>query len=153
MHGQWAQLAFVVEEVFMGHAHDATFLDDGDIALLGMLERLSAEEASRMVCGGNVASHARHVLFSVTAYHNAMKHGAPSFIADNWPEWNPCATNPEEWNTIRAELAFQVKDLLTLVKAQTDSAGQSYLLGLGALAHMAFHLGAIQSKYDVLKAK
>lgn len=153
MHGQWAQLAFVIEEIFMGHAHDATFLDDGDIALLGMLESLSPDEASRMVCGGNVASHARHVLFSVTAYHNAMKHGEPSFIADNWPEWNRGATSPEEWNAIRAELAFKVKDLLALVKAQAYAAGQSYLLGLGALAHMAFHLGAIQGKYGVLKAE
>jgi hypothetical protein len=148
---QWEQLAFVMEEVFVGHQRGATFLDDGDAALLDMLKRLTASEATSPICGESIAAHARHVLFSIGAYLNAVEQNEPSFIAENWPKWDSSKVNPDEWRAIIADMESQIKALLFSITMGKGTPGGAYLLALGALAHMSFHLGAIQVKYDVLK--
>lgn len=148
---QWQQLVLVLEEVFTGRQREATFLDDGDAALLDMLAGLTAAEASREVGGENIVAHARHVLFSLTAYFKAIEQNAPSHIAENWPAWDSSAASPAEWKSIIEDLGLRLNALLALLDTRQNSPERAYLLALGALAHMAFHLGAIQVKYELLK--
>lgn len=148
----WEQLAFAMEEVFLGHEIDAIFLDDKATALLGMLEQLTAAEASYAVCGSSVVSHVRHVLFSVSAYRDAIRQDDPDFIANGWPEWDETEVTHEEWQGMMAELPLRIAAFLKFLQVRTEAGDRRYLSALGALGHMAFHLGAIQVKYDMLKA-
>lgn len=146
------ELAFVLEEVFNGHKTDAVFLDDASLGILDMLEGLTPEEASAPVAGASVAAHARHVSHSLMAYLLAVKEEDPRHISDNWPEWTELAADAEEWRCIRRNLNERYAGLRDcFAAAEKDFKGERLRFALGGLAHMAFHLGIIQVKYDVLK--
>ena len=145
----WGNLAFVMEEVFSGHALGCTFLDDGELAVTGMLAEVSALEASRPVAGSSLAAQAGHLLFSVNAYIRAVQTGEEAYIVENWPEWEDAPVDEGQWKEMLADLNESVDGLLACLRGQSV-AGLSRL-ALGALAHMAFHLGAVRVKYDALK--
>jgi hypothetical protein len=147
----WTNLAFAMQEIFFGHVHDAIFLDAEDLALVDMLENVTAGEASQPVAGTScVAAQAKHIIFSIRAYINAVKAGDALYITDNWPEWDETPVQHDEWETLKKQLRLQVDSLLRFLKAQKGD--DVSVLAMGALAHMAFHLGSMQTKYAVLKS-
>jgi hypothetical protein len=146
------QLVYVMEEIFTGHQNDAVVFDAEDVSLLAILHDLTPEEASRPAAGYCIAAHAYHVSFSIEAYKKALQTSDPSYISDNWPQWEGLTVSEREWREIREQIEVQVADFLQILE-KIDGSGNSRHLrfALGGLAHMAFHLGAMRVKYDVLK--
>lgn len=144
-------LMFVLWEALAGHSQNATFLDDEALGIVGILDELSAEEASSKVAGYSVATHARHLLHSFLAYTQAISCDEPDAISEKWPEWENLKVNAEEWLQLRNELRKNAASLLGMLKQKSDYAGRERDFALGSLAHTAFHLGVIQVKYDLLK--
>ena len=142
-------LAFVMEEIFSGHLQGCTFLDDGDPAVIGLLKSTGAQEASRRAAGSSLAAQARHLLFSIDAYTQAIRTGEESHIAENWPEWDDSAVSDEEWRAMLELLESKAGRFVNSLRSRSGE--EPSRLALGALAHMAFHLGVIMTKYDLLK--
>jgi hypothetical protein len=144
---------FVMREIFHGQKNGGVFLDDGSDALLGLLDKLSASEASATEAGASVEAHARHVSFSLQAYSMALTQLEPRYIERDWPEWRNTQVTEPEWRETRAGLKQNLASLLEALRETRGGDAPQLALALGALAHMAFHLGAIQVKYDLLKEK
>ncbi|HTX74466.1 MAG TPA: hypothetical protein VMC79_16665 [Rectinemataceae bacterium] len=125
------------------------FVDnEPDCGMLGMLERLGADEAGRPLRAGDpasVASHAGHLLFALSLANRAARGENPYPTADWGQSWATRSVDASTWPklvaALRAEyLAF--RDYIASGKAWKDA---DMLTGtLGQIAHGAWHLGAIR---------
>jgi hypothetical protein len=148
---------FVLHEACEGGrpGQSTAFLDgtkadgSGNNGLLATLDNLSAKQASDpTVLGLSIAAHAAH-----TAYH--LEVGVRWSRGDrgpfDWPgSFEPRTVDEADWHTLRARV--RAAYAATLALAQTtqhwdeDSAG-----GLAAaLAHVAYHLGAVRQAVKLL---
>ena len=147
------QLLAVLREGWDGPSPDfkfTYFLDRGpDAGLRETLAKLTAEEASRDVGGNSVAAHAHHLLFSFEAF------GA--FIAGDrtkrdWNEsWRVSTVDDAAWAQLQRELAARYDELLGLVERHADEGEAQAGGSIGAIAHFAYHIGAIRQKIAVAK--
>ncbi|MDR1126176.1 MAG: hypothetical protein LBM64_09010, partial [Deltaproteobacteria bacterium] len=141
-------LAFVLEEVFHGHETDATFIDDGSPGLIDLLKNFSAEEASLPAPSGNIAAHVKHVAFSIGAYQRAVNNEDPSALYVDWPDWENARVTRREWAELISGLRVQTNTLLAAVRAREEYSPEQLRFVFAALAHMSFHFGALQVKYE-----
>jgi hypothetical protein len=145
------QLIYVMEEIFTAHQDGTVVFDSDDIPLLAIVYDLTPEEASRPVAGHCIAAHAHHVAFSIEAYKKALQTSDPGYISDHWPEWENLVVSEREWREMGEQLEVQVADFLQILETIKAGGSQDLRFALGALAHMAFHLGAMRVKYDLIK--
>ena len=144
------QLTAVLREGWEGPAHKLSyFLDKGpDAGLRNTLSKLSADQASRAVGGNSVAAHAHHVAFSFEAF------GA--FIAGDrtkrdWNEsWCVSTVDDAAWNALQSELATRYEELLAAIEKHAGSSEAATGGAFGAVAHLAYHIGAIRQKIVLL---
>ena len=136
-------LSSVIEEAFS--TGDAVFLDPGT-SLFETVDKLSADEASRMVPGGKttIAGHVEHVRFYLWAIENFMIGNQPGKV--DWGEsWKVKTVNEEEWASVRKRCREAKESALASIKGFDDWNDEKKLGGaMGIVAHTAFHLGAIR---------
>jgi len=145
------QLTAILREGWEGPAHKLSyFLDKGpDAGLRKTLAALTAAEASRAVGGNSVAAHAHHVLFSFDAF------GA--FIAGDrtkrdWNEsWRVSTVDDAAWTKLQSDLAGRYDELLATVEKHAGTSDAATGGALAAVAHLAYHIGAIRQKIGVLR--
>jgi hypothetical protein len=145
------QLVGVLREAFEGPAQGwGYFTDQGpEAGLLGTLERLSAADASRPVGGSSVAAHAQHVAFGL-AVSSAWIRG------DNTPQdwtqsWAVRAVDEAGWDGLREKLRAGFRDLLGVVEAHGCDRPEAFGAAVAAIAHVAYHLGAVKQKAACLR--
>ncbi|HEX9942728.1 MAG TPA: hypothetical protein VGG03_11970 [Thermoanaerobaculia bacterium] len=139
------QLLAVLCEAFEGAERWSYFTDHGaDAGLLGTLGKLSAAEASRPTGGTTIAAHAHHVVFSLEA-SSAWIRGDRS--RRNWAEsWSVTTVDAAAWARLLEELEKGYRDLRQAIEAHASSSVEAMGGAAGAVAHMAYHLGAIRQK-------
>lgn len=125
------------------------FLDRGpDAGLRNTLAKLTAEEASREIGGNSIAAHAHHVLFSFEAFTAFI--GGDRTKRD-WDEsWRVSAVDDAAWATLQDDLATRYEALRGTVKEQDVSNEEAFGGAMAAVAHLAYHLGAIRQKLAAL---
>jgi hypothetical protein len=128
--------------------------NEANSGILGVLDRVSAAEASTSVDGSGdrgttIAANAEHLRWSL-ANANATFRGAE--YQASWSEsWNVLEADEANWNRLRQELRDEYNQLVGLLKKQTSLEGE-YLLGTLALVpHAAFHLGLIRQMVERVK--
>ncbi len=110
--------------------------------LFATLDRVSAEHASSGALGTSIAAHAAH-----TAYH--MEVVVRWTNGDRGPfDWKgsfePAAVDEAQWAATRTRLRAGYEGLVTLARGVKDW-NEDETGGLaGAIAHVAYHLGAIR---------
>ena len=111
--------------------------------LFATLERLSAAQASNPnALGQSIAAHAAH-----TAYHMEVTvrwvHGDRGPF--DWPgSFEPRVVNDEQWRATCARVREAYAGVVALATAAPDW-DEDAVAGLaGAIAHVAYHLGAIR---------
>lgn len=110
--------------------------------LFATLDRVSAEHASSGALGTSIAAHAAH-----TAYH--MEVVVRWANGDRGPfDWKgsfePAAVDEAQWAATRTRLRAGYEGLVTLARGVKDW-NEDETGGLaGAIAHVAYHLGAIR---------
>lgn len=113
--------------------------------LLPTLERLSAAQASRNIGGTSIAGQARHAAFHMEVMVRWERDN------DRGPfDWKgsflPTQVSDAEWAALQARVRDAYADLVAFARTQKDKTPDGDATGglAGAVAHVAYHLGAIR---------
>ena len=112
------------------------------------LAKLTPQEASRDVGGNSIAAHAHHILFSFEAF------GA--FISGDrtkrdWNEsWRVSAVDAAAWTQLQSDLGARYEELQRTIETHGNASEAATGGALGAVAHLAYHIGAIRQKMAAL---
>jgi hypothetical protein len=118
------------------------YLDHGS-GVLPTLAKLTAEQASRSLDGHpSIAAHARH-----TAFH--LRVSKEWILGDHsrrdWKgSFEPQSVTEAEWRALQHELQRSREELLEVLRSLDDETFVSEGAGMGSIAHVAYHLGAIR---------
>jgi hypothetical protein len=135
-------LVAALDEGFDGPVNNACYLDTG-AGLNDALAALSAEEASQNWGGNSVAAHAHHVLFGLDAFAKAIS-GAGS---SDWNEsWRVKEVDAASWTKLRADLDAGRARLRSAIEASANKGDAEMAGAVSAVAHVAYHVGAIRQK-------
>lgn len=139
------QLVGVLREAFEGPQRWSYFTDPGpEAGLLGTLAKLSAADASRPVGGTSVAAHVHHVVFGLSA-SSAWIRGDRA--VRDWKEsWRVGAVDDASWAQMRERLRAGYDELRRVIEEHAASSLEAAGGAAAAVAHVAYHLGAIRQK-------
>lgn len=141
----------LIRETFEGPAGPSTYFIDNDpkAGFFGALDALSAAEASRPMRPGGptVAGHVFHAGFHLdmsTAWLRGDR-------ADrDWAKsWEVGSVDDAAWSDLRRQLRGQYEAFCRTVAKEPAGGGESFPTILGALAHAAYHLGAVKQALPV----
>jgi len=141
-----AQLLAVLREAFEGPKESWSYFTDSgpEAGFFGKVERLGAANASQQVGGASIAAHAHHVAFALEASSAWIK-GDRSHR--NWAEsWSVQAVDDAGWARLLERLRAGYGDLRRAIEEHALSSEEAAGGAIAALAHAAYHLGAIQQK-------
>lgn len=140
------QLRAVLKEGFEGPKNQWSYFTDAgaEAGLFGTLAKLSAAEASRSWAGTTIAAHTHHVTFGLEA-SSAWIRGDRE--PRDWPaSWSVTTVDDAAWASLQEELRSRYQDLREAFKSHTADSVESLGAAVGAIAHVAYHLGAIRQK-------
>lgn len=136
-------LVAVLREGIEGGQEWSSFTDKG-ASLLDVLGKLSASDASRAVGGSSIAAHAHHLAFSLKACA-AWISGDRS--APDWNEsWRVASVDDKAWSSLIERLRTEHQDVRTVIEEHGTTSAEAFGGSVGAIAHVAYHLGAIRQK-------
>ena len=146
------QLIAVLREALDGPPERWSYFTDNrsDAGLFGTLTPLSATEASRPVTGTSVAAHRHHVMWAMGAT-SAWIRGDRS--RRDWKEsWQVSIVDAESWKQLLKDTRLAYDELRQTIESHALSGEEAFGGTVGAIAHVAYHLGAIWQKTAVLRA-
>lgn len=133
---------------------DGTKADgSGNHGLLATLAGLSAAQASRDVHGSTVAGHASHVAFHMEVIVR-WERDSDRGPFDWQGSFQPARVGEEEWAEVRARVRRAYEELVRFARAQEGQEPDGDVTGglTGAVAHVAYHLGAIRQMVKAVEA-
>lgn len=116
---------------------------DHSSGIRNTLNALTAEQASRRPGGHpSIAAHARHMNFHlrVTSEWILGDHGKRDWDAS----FEPQTVDEEEWAGIKRDLEASRQELVRVLSSLTPERFAEEGAALGAITHLAYHLGAIR---------
>jgi hypothetical protein len=140
------QLVIVLRETFQGPPEGGSYFTDTtpDAGIFGTLASLTAEQVSRPVCGTTIAAHAHHIAFGVEA-SAAWIEGDRT--GRDWDEsWAVNAVDDDQWRLLLERLRGGYLALDHAIQTHAVSSEDAMGGSIGAIAHAAYHLGAIRQK-------
>lgn len=142
------QLLAVLSEAFEGSQEQwSYFADSGpEAGLLGTIERLSAAEASRTSGPGDttIAAHAHHVAFGLSASTDWI---LGRWQPRDWTEsWRVSTVDADAWAELCGDLRLGYEALADAIRTRAAVDEKTFGGAVGAIAHVAYHLGAIRQK-------
>ena len=146
------QLQAVLREAFEGPQQSWSYFTDSgaESGLFGTLERVSAAQASRVWAGSTIAAHAHHVSFALVAAAEWIR---GDHSPKNWPEgWSVSTVDDAAWQREQQQLRSRYEDLRRAIQSHATSGEESMGGSIGAVAHAAYHLGAIRQKIVASRA-
>ena len=139
----------VVDECFDGAMDRGAFLVPGQGGLLALLQGVTAPQASTPIAGASIATHALHLAFSLDAFTDWIE-GERDRKHDWNSSWSVSTVDEREWRTLCRRMADQAEKLREAIRGKAPVDPKSAWGAAGALAHTAYHLGAVQVKADAL---
>lgn len=140
------QILDVLGEAFEGPKERWSYFTDNrsDAGLFGTLGKLAAADASRTLGKTSIAAHVHHVIFGMDASARWIEGNRTTH---DWKEsWSTDTVNDAEWARMREKLRSSYKDMRRDIELYASSSKESMGGVIGALAHVAYHLGAIRQK-------
>ena len=139
-----AQVVDLLRETFEGGlpGQGTQYLDHSS-GIRSTLESLSAEEVSRRLEGHpSIAAHARHMNFHlrVTSEWILGDHSRRDWVQS----FEPQTVNAQEWERLKQDLEASRRELVRVIESLTPERFAEEGGAIGAIAHLAYHLGAIR---------
>lgn len=139
-------LTTLLDELLHGPPASAAYmLNSGDPGLLGSLEHVSAEEASRALHdGATVAAHVDHLHFGLSLM-NRWAAGEDPFANADWSaSWRVTSVSDAQWRELRSSLASEAQRWRDALASDRLLDQTELNFVLASIAHLAYHLGAIR---------
>ncbi|MGQ0722719.1 MAG: DinB family protein [Candidatus Eiseniibacteriota bacterium] len=139
-----AQVTELLRETFEGGLPgQGTVYLDHTSGIRNTLSALTAEQASRRLDGHpSIAAHARHMNFHLRTTSEWML-GDDS--ARDWPgSFEPQTVTAEQWAKIQRDFEASRAELLRVLGDLSPEQFVQKGAGIGAIAHLAYHLGAVR---------
>jgi hypothetical protein len=116
---------------------------DHDSGIDSTLRSLTAEQASRSLDGHpSIAAHVRHMSFHLRVVSEWVQ-GVR--VSRDWKgSFEPQQVTAEEWARLEEELEASRTEFLRAMRALPPETFVKEGSGMGAIAHLAYHLGAIR---------
>ena len=147
-------LVRVLREAFEGPPGPWTYFSDTGpgAGLLGTLGGMSAAEASREGGPGRttIAGHVHHVCASLALTARELRGEDTS--RDRSQSWTVFEVDAAAWDALRAELRSGYERAVVAVRTRAVWDEDALGAAIGAVAHAAYHLGAIRQRLEPLKA-
>jgi hypothetical protein len=140
------QLSAVLREALEGPKERWSYFTDtgADAGLLGTLSRLSAADASTVLGETTIAAHVAHLIFGLEASARWIEGDRTT---RNWKEsWSVSVVDDDAWAHLRERVRSGYRDLQAASTRYASTSPEAMGGALGALAHAAYHLGAIRQK-------
>jgi hypothetical protein len=146
------QLLEVLREAVEGQSGTWTYFIDKrpDAGLLGALGAIGADEASRVWGDTSIAAHAHHVAFAMVDSASTIEgHHTPP----DWKEsWGVTSVDEAAWKELVSRVGREYQRLRRAVESRASASDEAFGEAVGAIAHVAYHLGAIRQKIAALRA-
>lgn len=118
--------------------------NSADAGLFGTLDKCDAALASRVIGGTSIVAHVYHTVFAMDA-SAAWIRGDRS--ASDWKSsWSVTTADAEAWSAMKARLHSSYAALRAAIESKGRDSVESMGGAIGAVAHAAYHLGAIRQK-------
>jgi hypothetical protein len=141
-------LTRILREAFEGPPGPWTYFTDISAAagVFGTIGVLSAAEASRAAGPAHttIAGHINHLCSSLGLSTRAIR-GKPAG-RDRSTNWTVTAVDDKQWTDLRASLRREYGALLVTLETHSKWDEDSLGDAIGAIAHTAYHLGAIRQR-------
>ncbi len=148
MHDSLAQaFGTVLSEILDGSASDwGLLLNRDDAGLLASLGRLTAAEASSQPAqgGASIAAHAEHVRYDLSLINRWSRGEEPYADADWRAAWSHGTVTDPEWDAVCAGLETEAAAFQNSLPRLLDADEAHKRGAIAAVAHLAYHLGAIR---------
>jgi hypothetical protein len=147
-----AQLLAVLREAFEGPAEAWSYFTDNtpEAGILGTIGSKTAREASAITGGTTIAGHVHHTAFALEA-SAAWIRGDSSSV--DWKEsWKTTSVDESSWAELRDRLRRGYADLRSSIEQHGMASVEAVGGAIGAVAHAAYHLGAIRQKVTIARA-
>lgn len=143
-----SQLANLLREAFAGPPGPWTYFTDNrpGVGILSTIEELSAAEASVAFepGGATLAGHVHHIRVSLAGSTELItRHDASR---DRSGTWTVNQVTGAEWSALQASLRTQYEISLQTIQSRIDWDEDGLGAAAGAVAHAAYHLGAIRQR-------
>ena len=143
------QLAAVLREAVDGPPDRWSYFTDNspDAGYLGTIGKVDSTLASRSIGGTSIASHVHHAIFAMEASAKWIR-GDKS--PNDWKKsWSVSTVDASSWKKLLDRLESSYRALRAAIQAHALSSVDSLGGSFGALAHAAYHLGAIRQKISL----
>lgn len=136
----------LLRETFEGPAGPSTYYIDNNpkAGFFGAVDALTAAEASRPTRPGGptVAAHVFHAGFHLDMSTAWL---AGDRADRDWAKsWELARVDEDAWGALRQQFRGQYEAFRRTVAGEPAGGGESFSTILGAVAHAAYHLGAVK---------
>ena len=141
----------ILSETFEGPEGNSSWFTESKpgSGLFGTIDPLSSEEASVLIEGVTIAAHTDHTGYHLWANNLSLEGRKQDF---NWAEsWEIGSVAHDEWEDIKNGLHHEYMKMTEHISQEHDFNSSTATILLGALAHAAYHLGAIRQMLKCIK--
>jgi len=138
----------MLREAFEGPPGPWSYFSDTSpgTGVFGTIAELNAAQASQQAGPNNttIAGHVHHLRSTLALSRQALRGDSTS--RDRSLSWSLSTVDDAAWFDLRAELRRAYESLLVAVSTQTTWGEDAVGVAFGAIAHTAYHLGAIRQR-------
>jgi hypothetical protein len=149
-----AQLLHVLREAFEGPPGPWSYFTDKDsrAGVFGTLDGVSASEASQRVgsLASTIASHVQHLTGSLVISTRWIR--GEMTARDRDQSWTVTVVDEAAWAALRKQLRREYDTILMTIQSHGRWDEDAIGGAVGAIAHVAYHLGAIRQRLAVVRA-
>lgn len=138
----------LLRETFEGPSGPSTYFidDDPGAGLFATVDGLTAEDASRRFgrSSASIAGHLFHVGFHLDVSSAWLRRDREP---RDWRQsWTVTEVDEAGWTELRSRLRRQFESLVRAFETQPEASVDELATTIGAIAHAAYHLGAIRQR-------
>jgi len=147
------QLLQILDEAFSPPPRSWSYFTDPSpvSGYFGLLSGLDPAIAAKLVGGTSVAAQVSHVTFAMQASSGFIQGDLEPPGLERWQQsWQVPHVDEETWRRMQAQLREAYQGLRHAIESHGVSQAQSLGGAIGAIAHVAYHLGAIKQKLAIV---